>query len=52
MAKFPARLPRSREPSQPALSYEHIEKFCKGFRDKARSRKPGSYEEALSTELT
>ena len=24
MAKFPARLLRSREPSQPALSYEHI----------------------------
>ena len=29
MAKFPARLPRSREPSQPALSYEHIENFTK-----------------------
>ena len=29
MAKFPARLPRSREPSQPALSYEHIETFKK-----------------------
>ena len=45
--------PRSREPSQPALSYEHIENFYTGFRGKARSRKPGqpgqpgSYEEAL-----
>ena len=45
--------PRSREPSQPALSYEHIENFYKGFRGEARSRKPsqpgqpGSYEEAL-----
>ena len=36
MAKFPARLPRSRlekprsrEPSQPALSYERIENFTK-----------------------
>ena len=29
MAKFPARLARSREPSQPALSYEHIENFTK-----------------------
>ena len=29
MAKFPARLPRSREPSQPALSYEYIENFTK-----------------------
>ena len=29
MVKFPARLPRSREPSQPALSYEHIENFTK-----------------------
>ena len=44
--KFPARLPRSRKPSQPALSYEHI--------GKARSRKPGqpgrpgSFEEAIS----
>ena len=28
-AKFSARLPRSREPSQPALSYEHIENFTK-----------------------
>ena len=27
--KFPARLPRFREPSQPALSYEHIENFTK-----------------------
>ena len=46
-------IPRSREPSQPALSYEHIENFTKagayrlltdwtpekGFRGKARSRK-------------
>ena len=45
---------RSREPSQAALSYDHIEKFYKGFRSKARSRKPGqpgqqgSYEKALS----
>ena len=45
--KFSARLPRSRlekprsrEPSQPTLSYEHIENFYKGFRGKARSRKP------------
>ena len=29
MAKFPARLPRSREPSQPALSYEHFENYTK-----------------------
>ena len=29
MTKFPARLPRSREPSQLALSYEHIENFTK-----------------------
>ena len=29
MAKFSAHLPRSREPSQPALSYEHIENFTK-----------------------
>ena len=29
MAKFPSRLPRSREPSQPALSYEHVENFTK-----------------------
>ena len=60
MAKFPARLPRSRlkkprsrRPSQPALSYEHVEIFLKGSRDVPRSRKPGqpgqpgSYEEAL-----
>ena len=47
--------PRSREPSQPALSYEHIESFTKagayrlltdwtpdkGFRGKARFRKAG-----------
>ena len=57
MTKFPARLPRSREPSQPALSYEHIENFYKGFRGEARSRKPsqpgqpGSYEEAHSGAL-
>ena len=25
--KFPARLPRSRELSQPALSYEHVQIF-------------------------
>ena len=38
MAKFPARLsrsrfekPRSREPSQPALSYKHIENFTKNL---------------------
>ena len=60
MAKFPARLPRSRlekprsrQPSQPALSYEHVEIFLKRSRDVPRSRKPGqpgqpgSYEEAL-----
>ena len=31
MAKFPVHLPRSRleKPSQPALSYEHIENFTK-----------------------
>ena len=29
MAKFPARLPGSREQSQPALSYIHIENFTK-----------------------
>ena len=29
MEKFPAGLPRSREPSQPTLSYEHIENFTK-----------------------
>ena len=29
MEKFPARLPRSRELSQPALSYEHVEDFTK-----------------------
>ena len=46
-------VPRSREPSPPTLSYEHIKKFYKGFRGKARSRKPGqpglsgSCEEAL-----
>ena len=56
-ARFPrSRLekPRSRQPSQPALSYEHVEIFLKGSRDVPRSRKPGqpgqpgSYEEALS----
>ena len=31
MAKFPAPLPRSRELSQPALSYEHIENFTKAL---------------------
>ena len=57
-AKFPARLPRSREPSQPALSYEHIRrKFYKGIRGKARSRKPGQpgqpglYERPLVVDL-
>ena len=29
MEKFPARLPRSRELSQPALSYEHDENLTK-----------------------
>ena len=29
MEKFSARLPRSRELSQPALSYEHVENFTK-----------------------
>ena len=65
MAKFPARLPRSRlekprsrEPSQPALLYEHIENFTKDLEVKARSRKPGqpgqpgSYEEALMGVVT
>ena len=39
MAKFPAHLPRSRlkklrsrKPSQPALSYEHIENFTKNLK--------------------
>ena len=32
----------AREPSQPALAYEHISrKFYKRIRGKARSRKPG-----------
>ena len=64
MAKFPARLPRarlekprSRQPSQPALSYEHVEILLKGSRDVPRSRKPGqpdqpgSYEEALGLKM-
>ena len=29
MEKFPARLPRSLELSQPALSYEQVENFTK-----------------------
>ena len=29
MEKFPARLPRSRELSQPALSFEHVQNFTK-----------------------
>ena len=29
MEKFPARLPRSLELSQPALPYEHVENFTK-----------------------
>ena len=33
--------PRSRELSQSALSYKHIKNFTKGFRGKARYRKPG-----------
>ena len=48
MAKFLARLPRSRvektrsrEPSQPALSYERIEHLTKDLEVKGRSRKPG-----------
>ena len=62
MAKFPARLPRSRlekprsrEPSQPTLSYEHIENFTKNSevrRDLGNRaspvNRPGSYEEALT----
>ena len=50
-AKFPALLPR-----QPALSWTH-RKFYKGFRDNARSRKPGqpgqsdSCEEVLNSEV-
>ena len=43
MAKFPARLPRSREPSQPALSYEHIENFTRDLevrRDLANRASP------------
>ena len=31
MAKFPAHQPRSRQPSQPALSYEHVENSTKDF---------------------
>ena len=46
MAKFPARLPRSWEPCQSALSYERIEHFTKDLEVKARSRKLGSCEEA------
>ena len=30
-----------REQSQPTFSYEHNEIFYKGFRGKAKSRKPG-----------
>ena len=51
--KFPARLsryrlesPRSRELSQPALSYEPMENFTKDL--EARSRKQGTCEEALN----
>ena len=39
MAKFPARLPRSREPSQPALSYEHIENFTKDLEVSKKTKK-------------
>ena len=38
-------------PSQPALSYEHIEKFYKEFRGKVWSRKPGSCAEALNASM-
>ena len=38
MAKFPARLPRSRDPCQPTLSYERIEHFTKDLEVKARSQ--------------
>ena len=61
MAKFPARLPRSRleeprsrEPSQPALSYEHIETFTKDLEvrwdlgNRGQPGQPGSFEEALN----
>ena len=61
MAKFPARLPRSGlekprswEPSQPALSYEHIENFKKDLevrRDLGKPGQPGqprSFEKVLS----
>ena len=47
--------PRSREPSQSALSYKHFKNFTKDLEvNKARYRKPGqpgqpgSYEEALN----
>ena len=56
MAKLRTSLPRSRleklrsqEQSQPVLSCDYIDTFTKGLEVlKARSRKPGSCEEALS----
>ena len=60
MAKFPARLPRSRlekprsrEPSQPALSYEHIENFTKDLEvrrdlgNRAHMKRPLNGEEVM-----
>ena len=48
MAKFSARLqrsrlekPRSREPSQPALSYGHIKNFTKDLEARRDFRQPG-----------
>ena len=55
LSEIPVGKPRSRQPSQPALSYEHVEIFLEGSRDVPRSRKPGqpgqpgSYEEALKS---
>ena len=52
MEKFPARLPRPRELSQPAISYEHVENFTKDLqvrRDLGHRASPvnrASYEEA------
>ena len=44
---FPPFLPRSRQPSQPALSYEHIETLIKDSEVRRDLGNRGSYEEAL-----
>ena len=42
-----------REPSQPTLPYQHMENFTENLEaSKARSRKPGSYEETLKVMYT